>query len=111
MGYNIYFGNLPEWVTADDLKSWLDSSDLVADAIRVIRDFETQESKGITIRHSIGITGSSAEKVHAYLRTMLVDYAAFHSPQSDPDSAFVSLDSHNRRCPRNPSHPTVRQRS
>lgn len=42
---------------------------------------ETQESKGITIRHSIGITGSSAEKVHAYLRTMLVDYAAFHSPQ------------------------------
>jgi S-DNA-T family DNA segregation ATPase FtsK/SpoIIIE len=42
---------------------------------------ETQESKGITIRHSIGITGSSTEKVHAYLRTMLVDYAAFHSPQ------------------------------
>ena len=46
MGYNIYFGNLPEWATADDIKSWLDSSDLVADAIRVIRDFETQESKG-----------------------------------------------------------------
>jgi S-DNA-T family DNA segregation ATPase FtsK/SpoIIIE len=42
---------------------------------------ETQESKGITIRHSIGITGSSPEKVHAYLRTMLLDYAAFHSPQ------------------------------
>lgn len=46
MGYNIYFGNLPEWATADDIRSWLDSSDLVADAIRVIRDFETQESKG-----------------------------------------------------------------
>lgn len=42
---------------------------------------ETQESKGITIRHSIGITGSSSEQVHAYLRTMLVDYATFHSPQ------------------------------
>ncbi|MEJ5223920.1 MAG: FtsK/SpoIIIE domain-containing protein, partial [Anaerolineales bacterium] len=42
---------------------------------------QTQESKGITVRHSIGITGSSSEKVHAYLRTMLVDYAAFHSPQ------------------------------
>lgn len=42
---------------------------------------ETQESKGITIRHSIGITGKSDEKVHAYLRTMLVDYATFHSPQ------------------------------
>ncbi len=42
---------------------------------------ETQEAKGVTIRHSMGITGQSAEKVHAYLRTMLVDYAAFHSPQ------------------------------
>ncbi|HSO11384.1 MAG TPA: FtsK/SpoIIIE domain-containing protein [Anaerolineales bacterium] len=42
---------------------------------------ETQEAKGITVRHSIGITGSSPEKIHAYLRTMLVDYAAFHSPQ------------------------------
>ncbi len=42
---------------------------------------ETQESKGITIRHSIGITGSSSDVVHAYLRTLLVDYAAFHSPQ------------------------------
>ena len=46
MGHNIYFGNLPEWVTADDIKSWLESSDLVCDAVRVIRDFETQESKG-----------------------------------------------------------------
>ena len=42
---------------------------------------QTQEAKGITIRHSIGITGKSSEKVHAYVRTMLVDYAAFQSPQ------------------------------
>jgi type VII secretion protein EccCb len=42
---------------------------------------ETQEAKGVTIRHSIGIVGSSPEKVDAYLRTLLVDYAAFHSPQ------------------------------
>jgi DNA segregation ATPase FtsK/SpoIIIE, S-DNA-T family len=42
---------------------------------------ETQESKGATIRHAIGMTGPSEEKVHAYLRTLLVDYAAFHSPQ------------------------------
>lgn len=46
MAHNIYLGNLPEWVTADDIKSWLDSSDLVSDSVRVIRDFETQESKG-----------------------------------------------------------------
>jgi RNA recognition motif-containing protein len=46
MSHNIYLGNLPEWVTADDIRSWLDSSDLVCDSIRVIRDFETQQSKG-----------------------------------------------------------------
>ena len=46
MAYNIYLGNLPEWVTADDIKSWIEGSDLVTDNVRVIRDFETQESKG-----------------------------------------------------------------
>jgi RNA recognition motif-containing protein len=46
MAYNIYLGNLPEWVTADDIRSWLQSSDLVCDEVRVIRDFETQQSKG-----------------------------------------------------------------
>ena len=45
------------------------------------KEGQTQESKGITIRHSIGITGKSSDKVHAYVRTMLVDYAAFQSPQ------------------------------
>ena len=39
------------------------------------------EDKQVTIRHSIGIAGDSEEIVHAYLRTMLVDYATFHSPQ------------------------------
>jgi len=42
---------------------------------------EAQAAKSATIRHSIGITGKSSEKVHAYLRTMLVDYATFQSPQ------------------------------
>jgi type VII secretion protein EccCb len=39
------------------------------------------EVKRITVRHSIGIAASNPDKVYAYLRTMLVDYAAFHSPQ------------------------------
>ncbi len=42
---------------------------------------ESQEAKGVTIRHSIGIAGSTEEAVHAYVRTMLVDYATFQSPQ------------------------------
>ena len=44
-------------------------------------DEKTVEIKQSEIRHSIGITGESEEIVHAYIRTMLVDYAAFHSPQ------------------------------
>ena len=34
------------WVTADDIKGWLSAEDLVADSIKVIRNHETQESKG-----------------------------------------------------------------
>jgi type VII secretion protein EccCb len=45
------------------------------------KDAETQESKGITVRHAIGITGSTPGKVNAYLRTLLIDYATHHSPQ------------------------------
>ena len=63
MGYNVYFGNLPEWVTADDIRSWLTSSDLVADAIRVIRDFETQESKGYAF-----VEAPNEEEMHAIIR-------------------------------------------
>jgi len=40
-----------------------------------------QVGKEKQVRHAIGITGSSVEKVHDYLRTLLVDFAAFHSPQ------------------------------
>jgi len=32
-------------------------------------------------RHSIGIVGPSKEKVYAYVQTMLIDYAAYQSPQ------------------------------
>lgn len=39
-----------------------------------------RESKPQSVRHSIGITGSNPEKIYCYLRNMLVDYAAFHSP-------------------------------
>lgn len=44
-------------------------------------DEKTVEVKKSEVRHSLGISGDSEEIVHAYLRTMLVDYAAFHSPQ------------------------------
>lgn len=44
-------------------------------------DDASQEAKEVTIRHSIGIAGDSEEIVHSYLRTMLVDYTTFQSPQ------------------------------
>ncbi|MGH9660799.1 MAG: RNA recognition motif domain-containing protein [Bryobacteraceae bacterium] len=46
MAFTVFLGNLPTWVTADDIKSWLAAEDLVADSIKVIRNHETQESKG-----------------------------------------------------------------
>jgi RNA recognition motif-containing protein len=39
-------------VTADDIKSWLTSENLVADAVKVIRNPETQESKGFAFIES-----------------------------------------------------------
>ena len=46
MSCTVFLGNLPVWVTADDIKSWLAAENLVADSIKVIRNPETQESKG-----------------------------------------------------------------
>src|SRR5437016_12882375 len=46
MSFTVFLGNLPTWVTADDIKQWLTAEGLVADAVKVIRNHETQESKG-----------------------------------------------------------------
>src|SRR5260221_3989896 len=46
MSFPLFLGNLPAWVTADDIKQWLAAEDLVADGVKVIRNHETQESKG-----------------------------------------------------------------
>ena len=46
MSFTIFLGNLPLWVAADDIKQWLAAEDLVADSVKVIRNHETQESKG-----------------------------------------------------------------
>jgi RNA recognition motif-containing protein len=46
MNFTVFLGNLPTWVTADDIKAWLTAENLVADSVKVIRNHETQESKG-----------------------------------------------------------------
>jgi RNA recognition motif-containing protein len=52
MSFTVFLGNLPVWVTADDIKSWLSSENLVADSVKVIRNPETQESKGFAFIES-----------------------------------------------------------
>ncbi|HUJ20439.1 MAG TPA: hypothetical protein VLX58_02905 [Bryobacteraceae bacterium] len=63
MSFTVFLGNLPTWVTADDIKGWLAAEDLVADAIKVIRNHETQESKGFAF-----VEAPTAEEMQSIIR-------------------------------------------
>src|ERR1700683_2856044 len=63
MGFTVFLGNLPAWVTADEFKQWLAAEDLVADAVKVIRNHETQESKGFAF-----VEAPTAEEMQSIIR-------------------------------------------
>src|SRR5258708_24994398 len=63
MSFTVFLGNLPTWVTADDIRGWLTAENLVADAIKVIRNPETQESKGFAF-----IDAPNTEEMQAIIR-------------------------------------------
>ena len=63
MSFTVFLGNLPAWVTADDIKGWLTADDLVADSIKVIRNHETQESKGFAF-----VEAPTTEEMQAIIR-------------------------------------------
>ena len=63
MSFTVFLGNLPTWVTADDIKQWLAAEDLVADAVKVIRNHETQESKGFAF-----VEAPTADEMAAIIR-------------------------------------------
>jgi len=63
MSFNVFLGNLPTWVTADDIKQWLAAEDLVADAVKVIRNHETQESKGFAF-----VEAPTADEMQSIIR-------------------------------------------
>jgi RNA recognition motif-containing protein len=63
MSFTVFLGNLPAWVTADDIRGWLTAENLVADAIKVIRNPETQESKGFAF-----IEAPNTEEMNAIIR-------------------------------------------
>ena len=63
MSFTVFLGNLPTWVTADDIQSWLNAEALVADSIKVIRNPETQESKGFAF-----IEAPNGEEMQSIIR-------------------------------------------
>jgi len=63
MSFTVFLGNLPTWVTADDIKAWLTAEDLVADSIKVIRNHETQESKGFAF-----VEAPTSDEMQAIIR-------------------------------------------
>ena len=63
MSFTVFLGNLPLWVTADDIKSWLAAESLVADNVKVIRNPETQESKGFAF-----IEAPNQEEMNSIIR-------------------------------------------
>ncbi len=63
MSFTVFLGNLPTWVTADDIQSWLTAENLVADSIKVIRNPETQESKGFAF-----VEAPNKEEMQAIIR-------------------------------------------
>src|SRR5712691_11841724 len=63
LSFTVFLGNLPVWVTADDIQTWLSAEDLVADSIKVIRNHETQESKGFAF-----VEAPTADEMQAIIR-------------------------------------------
>ena len=63
MSFTVFLGNLPAWVTKDDIKSWLNAETLVFDDVKVIRNPETQESKGFAF-----IDAPNSEEMSSIIR-------------------------------------------
>jgi RNA recognition motif-containing protein len=63
MSFTVFLGNLPVWVTKDDIKSWLNAESLVYDDVKVIRNPETQESKGFAF-----IDTPNSEEMNSIIR-------------------------------------------
>jgi RNA recognition motif-containing protein len=63
MSFTVFLGNLPVWVTSDDIRSWLTAENLVSDNIKVIRNPETQESKGFAF-----IDAPNSEEMNSIIR-------------------------------------------
>ena len=101
MSFTVFLGNLPTWVTADDIKQWLAAEDLVADAVKVIRNHETQESKGFAF-----VEAPTADEMQSIIRRFdrapLEDRLLRANPAQPPKGKEV------RGMPPAPSAPGVK---
>src|ERR1700682_6308423 len=88
MSFTVFLGNLPAWVTADDIKQWLAAEDLVADSVKVIRNHETQESKGFAF-----IEAPTSDEMQAIIRRFdrapLEDKVLRANPAQPPKGGVV----------------------
>src|SRR5664279_5150876 len=106
MSFTVFLGNLPVWVTADDIKSWLTSENLVADAIKVIRNPETQESKGFAF-----IDAPNQEEMNSIIRRFdrapLEDRLLRANPAQPPKGKSVSVTTKATAVPDRTRRPAV----
>ena len=61
LSFTVYLGNLPTWVTTDDVKQWL-VADGLADSAKAIVDYGTGECRGFAF-----IEARTAEDMHAII--------------------------------------------
>jgi len=101
MSFTVFLGNLPPWVTADDIQSWLNAESLVADSIKVIRNPETQESKGFAF-----IEAPNAEEMQSIIRRFdrapLEDRLLRANPAQPPRPKGQAPQRSGKRPPRRP---------
>ena len=74
MSFTVFLGNLPVWVTKDDIKAWLNAENLVYDDVKVIRNPETQESKGFAF-----IDAPNSDEMNLIIRRFDRELADFAS--------------------------------
>ncbi|MGP8247786.1 MAG: RNA recognition motif domain-containing protein [Bryobacteraceae bacterium] len=109
MSFTVFLGNLPTWVTADDIKQWLAAEDLVADAVKVIRNHETQESKGFAF-----VEAPTADEMQAIIRRFdrapLEDRLLRANPAQPPKGKDAPRGASPTAAPANSPRPMQRDR-
>jgi RNA recognition motif-containing protein len=107
MSFTVFLGNLPTWVTADDIKQWLTAEDLVADSVKVIRNHETQESKGFAFVEA-PTADEMASIIRRFDRAPLEDRLLRANPAQPPKGKDGKSAPQSAATPNNATRPQMR---